>query len=119
MAVAGASQLAPLRCPRCGHEPARDLPENYLGCMNCRREFQIPVNYVAICEPVTADGLRRSRDESPEKGIWRWQRQLAVKSGHVSTLGEGNTPLILLRNVAAEFGASQLYVKNEAANPTS
>jgi threonine synthase len=51
-------------------------------------------------------------------GIWRWSAALPVDRRHAVSLGEGDTPLLPLARVAGDVGVKDLYVKNEAANPT-
>jgi threonine synthase len=51
-------------------------------------------------------------------GLWRWSAALPVDLRHAVSLGEGDTPLLGLPRVAHDIGVSELYVKNEAANPT-
>jgi threonine synthase len=51
-------------------------------------------------------------------GIWRWSETLPVDSRYGVSLGEGDTPLVRVPRVARDVGVAELYVKNEAANPT-
>ena len=52
--------------------------------------------------------------------MWRYSEMLppASKKGPVS-LGEGWTPLIHARHLAATLGLTELYVKDESLNPTN
>lgn len=51
--------------------------------------------------------------------MWRWQELLPVEDPkyHV-TLGEGDTPLLLLPQLGKSLGLNNLYVKDESNNPT-
>lgn len=52
-------------------------------------------------------------------GLWRWSEVLPVRSWeYVTYLGEGSTPLLPTRRLAAEFGLRQLFIKAESLNPT-
>ncbi len=54
-----------------------------------------------------------------KEGIWRYADLLPeVGTEHQITMGEGGTPLIASRRIAAELGLSSLYFKLEGSNPT-
>ncbi|HWM09334.1 MAG TPA: pyridoxal-phosphate dependent enzyme [Solirubrobacteraceae bacterium] len=99
-----------LRCPRCGRAAAADDPHVYKGCPACA-EAGRAVAYE--CE-FTPDALRPGAGP----GLWRWRAALPVDARHGVSLGEGDTPLLRLPAVARDVGVGELYVKNEAANPT-
>jgi len=68
-------------------------------------------------------GLRQDfqREEFTARkwGMWRWHELLPVFSpANVVTLGEGDAPLLQLPNLGKELGLSNLFVKDESANPT-
>ena len=49
-------------------------------------------------------------------GLWRWRALLPrIAERNIITLGEGNTPLLKVRNWS---GPAPLYLKNETASPT-
>jgi threonine synthase len=53
------------------------------------------------------------------QGMWRFRDFLPVTDGEVPvSLGEGNTPLLPLPRTAARLGFRQLWIKDEATNPT-
>jgi threonine synthase len=102
--------LPRLRCPRCGHTTAGEDPLAYKGCPVCAGDGRV-VAYDCDFTPgelVPGDG----------PGIWRWSAALPVDVLHAVSLGEGDTPLVRLPRVARDVGVKELYVKNEAANPT-
>jgi threonine synthase len=53
--------------------------------------------------------------------IWRWADRFAAADTPAAsriTVGEGNTPLIRSRHIGPAIGATELYFKIEASNPT-
>jgi threonine synthase len=51
--------------------------------------------------------------------MWRWQELLPLQQpALISSLGEGDTPLLSLPRVGLDLGISNLYLKDEARNPT-
>lgn len=89
-----------------------------LSCIRCRTAFPV-ADYFEGC-PHCLDqkmpaSLAVEYRELPGclKRLADWQ----VYPDH-PTLGEGNTPLVLLENLAKEIGVGALYLKNEGANPT-
>ena len=61
---------------------------------------------------LTRDGIA-----AREAGMWKW-RELLPHDGEPVSLGEGETPIIPLPNVAAREGAADLLVKDEGRLPT-
>ncbi len=56
-------------------------------------------------------------DRSP--GMWRWHEVMPARSAdEIVTLGEGGTPLLPARRLGAAFGLADLWIKEEAGNPT-
>ncbi|MEJ3750900.1 pyridoxal-phosphate dependent enzyme [Actinomycetes bacterium KLBMP 9797] len=116
--MSGGLDLAPLRCPRCGHTgDPRDLT-TYQGCPGCAPD--VPVNYVCDVPPGRVAAALRPAADRPRghRGLWRWAGALPVDAVHAVSLGEGDTPLLPLPRLGARFGAPRLAVKNESANPT-
>ena len=51
--------------------------------------------------------------------MWRWRELLPVHNQNcIISLGEGDTPLLLVPRLGAYVGLRQLYVKDESQNPT-
>ncbi len=51
--------------------------------------------------------------------LWRYEEVLPLYEGESPvTLGEGGTPLVPARRLAAELGVSEVWVKDEGKNPT-
>ena len=102
----------------------------HLACTSCGKQYTISeINtYCLDCQaPLFAvydlKGLRQDfqREEFTARkwGMWRWHELLPVFSpANVVTLGEGDAPLLQLPNLGKELGLSNLFVKDESANPT-
>ena len=60
------------------------------------------------------------RERLPRRrGLWRFREFLPVTESETPvTLGEGDTPLLLLQRTGERLGFSDLWIKDEAANPT-
>jgi threonine synthase len=53
------------------------------------------------------------------RGLWRFREFLPVTESETPvTLGEGDTPLLFLRRTGERLGFHDLWMKDEAANPT-
>ena len=99
-----------------------------LKCRECGQEYEKTAKYV--CEfcfgPLEAayDYEKIKRDISREKiasrplNIWRYRELLPVEGTTYNTLEEGYTPLIRADRLGEELGLSNLYIKNDCANPT-
>ncbi len=102
-----------------------------LRCKECGSEYPADARYV--CEqcfgPLEAS-YDLSRLEAPEAkrkiqagtaGIWRYADFLPFEDGPPATrttLEPGLTPLVRADRLAARLGLGELWVKNDAANPT-
>ena len=52
-------------------------------------------------------------------GMWRFRPLLPIAPGETPvTLGEGDTPLLPVPRIGAEYGIPDLWLKDEGANPT-
>jgi len=102
----------------------------HLECSRCQREFQANqlINLCPDCSsPLlarydlqgTASQVHLKDLLARTKGMWRWHELLPVQSPEaIVTLGEGDTPLIKLRNLENALGLSDLILKDESLNPT-
>ena len=61
--------------------------------------------------------LTRESLAAREPGMWKW-RELLPNHGEPVSLGEPETPIVPLPNIAAREGASNLHVKDEGRLPT-
>jgi threonine synthase len=112
---------------------------SHLQCRECKAEYPLEAQYV--CEAcfgplevvydhsATGDGLaeRRRRIQAGPQNIWRYAEFLPVVSGPPGPSGRlgsrfglpaGCTPLIRADRLAARLGLREVWVKNDAANPT-
>lgn len=99
-----------------------------LKCRECGQEYEKTAKYV--CEfcfgPLEAayDYAKIKKDVSREKiasrplNIWRYREFLPVEGTSYNTLEEGYTPMIRAERLGLKLGLSNLYIKNDCANPT-
>jgi threonine synthase len=99
-----------------------------LKCKECGTEYPLGADYVcASCfgplevayDPATADAaeLKRKIQAGPA-GIWRYADFLPFADRPRDPLEPGLTPLIRADRLAERLGIGELWVKNDAANPT-
>ena len=99
-----------LRCKECGGEypgEARYVCEQCFG--------PLEVAYGPL--DATAGELRRRIQAGPHT-LWRYADFLPLEVPPRSALPTGWTPLVKADRLAERLGISELYVKNETANPT-
>jgi threonine synthase len=103
-------------------------PVAWLECLVCHKHFEVAPLFSG-CPDCASLGRRAalemrydyaradlSRPDHDAPGLWRWRVLLPrVRPDAVVSLGEGNTPLVKLRDWA---GPASLYLKNETSNPT-
>ncbi len=104
------------------------MPPEALRCKECKTEYPLDARYVcercfgplevkyASRSGADADELKRRIQAGPHS-IWRYADFLPVEHPS-SALAAGWTPLIRADRLAAELGIGELWVKNDAANPT-
>jgi threonine synthase len=105
--------LTELRCSSCGrgHEPGR----LHNLCEACGKPLLAGYDMAAAGAALTKSMLAQRRDA----GLWRYRELLPVRDpASVVSLGEGDTPLLPAPRLGAQLGLDQLYVKDEALNPT-
>src|SRR5678815_1379862 len=101
-----------LECALCGlkHE-ARTL-QNL--CRECRKPLLVRYDLARAAESLKKESLLSRRCD-----LWRYREVLPVeKEENIVSLGEGWTPLLPARNLAAKLGLYDLYIKDESQNPT-
>ena len=109
---------------------------SHLRCKECASEYPLEALYVCeqcfgplevAYEPIDVDdvGELRRRIQGGPQNIWRYSDFLPVSppgpSGRLSSrvgLSPGCTPLMRADRLAAELGLREVWVKNDAANPT-
>ncbi|MFC3504721.1 threonine synthase [Micromonospora krabiensis] len=103
--------LTHLECPRCGKEHSADRPQNLCDCGS---PVLARYDLAAVARAVTPEQFPlRPAD------LWRYRELLPVEDPrHVTTLGEGWTPLLRTPRYGAEIGIPDLMVKDEGLTPT-
>jgi threonine synthase len=106
------------------------MPPESLKCKECRTEYPLDARYV--CErcfgPLEVAYAARSAGADPEElrrriqagphSLWRYGDFLPVSNPPKGTLPAGWTPLLKVDRLAEHLGLKQLWIKNDAANPT-
>jgi threonine synthase len=104
--------LSHLHCPECNTEFNPQIAQTY--CENCTSPLfaQYDLQQVKRLLNPTSAGKR-------PRGMWRWAELLPVVSAQNRlSLGEGDTPLLQLREIGKTLGVKKLYIKDESFNPT-
>jgi threonine synthase len=104
------------------------MPAQALQCKECHAEYPLEARYV--CDNcfgplevsydftgLDADGLRRRIQAGP-LDIWRYADFLPFEQRPHTALAAGMTPLIRADRLAKKLGLGEVWVKNDAANPT-
>ena len=104
------------------------MPAQALQCKECHTEYPLEARYV--CEQcfgplevaydftgLNADELRRRIQAGP-LDIWRYADFLPFEQPPRTALAAGMTPLIRADRLAKKLGIGEVWVKNDAANPT-
>ncbi len=102
---------------------------SHLECARCRKQFECGKVY-NLCEcgspllvryrlhRAAGAGLRERLASRPPT-LWRYREVLPVtREASVVCLGEGFTPLLHARCLGEKLGLPNLYLKDEAINPT-
>jgi len=102
-----------LECSRCG------MNADASGTPTVCRECGAPL---FARYPLAAIGERWRRDDLTDRHwtMWRYREVMPLEEGEEPvTLGEGGTPLLRLGPLAGRVGVGELWVKEEALNPTA
>jgi len=105
------------------------MPPESLRCKECKTTYPLEAQYV--CEqcfgPLEVayasrsgtgpDELRRRIQAGPHS-LWRYADFLPVKNPPRGTLPAGWTPLLRADRLAEQLGLEEVWIKNDAANPT-
>jgi threonine synthase len=104
------------------------MPPEALRCKECSTTYPLDARYVcercfgplevayAAREASGPDELRRRIQAGPHS-IWRYADFLPIEQPH-SALPAGWTPLLRADRLASALGIRELWIKNDAANPT-
>jgi threonine synthase len=99
-----------LRCKECG----RDYPaEPIYVCDYCFGPLEVAYDYDSIQKSISREKIK----DGPLT-IWRYDDLLPVGREKAVDIGAGMTPLIRATNLGRELGLNNLWIKNDAANPT-
>jgi threonine synthase len=105
------------------------MPPESLRCKECQTTYELDASYV--CEQcfgplevayasradADPDALRRRIQAGPHS-LWRYGDFLPVASPPKGALPAGWTPLLRADRLAERLGLKELWIKNDAANPT-
>jgi threonine synthase len=104
------------------------MPAQALQCKECHAEYPLEARFV--CENcfgplevsydftgLDADGLRRRIQAGP-LDLWRYADFLPFEQPPRTALAAGMTPLIRADRLAQKLGVGEVWIKNDAANPT-
>ena len=101
-----------LECAKCGakYEPNRI----YNLCTACGKPLLVRYDLKAA-----AAGIKREDLKNRVSSLWRYREVLPVVSDeNIVTLGEGWTPLIHASRLGQKIGLGNVFIKDEALNPT-
>jgi threonine synthase len=111
MTRAGASHLAYLECSACGERHDADRPQNLCSCGS---PLLARYDLSALADTLTPGDL-----SGRPPSLWRYRELLPVREPeHITTFGEGMTPLLGLPRLGASLGLPRLMLKDEGACPT-
>ncbi|MCS6952647.1 MAG: threonine synthase [Bryobacteraceae bacterium] len=103
--------LTHLECTRCRRSYDRGKPHNLCECGG-------PLAAQYDLAKVRTSWSREWLANAPSN-MWRYAPVLPVSQpSAIVTLGEGMTPLVPARRLAARLGLEQLWIKDEGLNPT-
>jgi threonine synthase len=105
------------------------MPPESLRCKECQTTYPLDARYVcercfgplevayAARADVDADALRRRIQAGPHS-LWRYGDFLPVSTAPRLALPAGWTPLLRADRLAEHLGLQEVWIKNDAANPT-
>jgi threonine synthase len=99
-----------LNCKECGaHYPLEAL----FVCDQCFGPLEVAYDFSGL----DAAGAKRKIQAGPDS-IWRYSDFLPFDSRPADTLQPGLTPLLRADRLAERLGVGEIWIKNDAANPT-
>jgi threonine synthase len=99
-----------LACKECGSE--YELEARYV-CERCFGPLEVRYEFGAL----EAEGVKRRIPAGPQN-LWRYADFLPFARAPRSALPAGCTPLVRADRLAERLGLREVWVKNDAANPT-
>jgi threonine synthase len=104
------STLEGLRCRECG----TDYPlEAHYVCEQCFGPLEVAYDFSRL----DAESAKRKIQAGPA-GIWRYSDFLPFAERPKDPLQPGTTPLVRADRLADRLGLGEVWIKNDAANPT-
>jgi threonine synthase len=115
--------------PQTPAEVFQHMPPESLRCKECKTTYPLEARYVceqcfgplevAYASRVEADpaALRRRIQAGPHS-LWRYADFLPVSAPPRGMLPAGWTPLLRVDRLAEHLGLEEVWIKNDAANPT-
>src|SRR5947209_5061402 len=115
--------------PQTPAEVFSHMPPESLRCKECKTTYPLDARYVCErCfgplevsygsrEQADPDELRRRIQAGPHS-VWRYSDFLPVATPPRGTLPAGWTPLLRVDRLAEALGLDEVWIKNDAANPT-
>ncbi len=105
--------LIQLECPQCKQFFTTLTEQTF--CQRC----QSPI--LARYELKSAKNqLDREEFRHRQPGMWRWHELLPVENlEFISSIGEGDTPVLPVLKLGSKYGSSRVCVKDESLNPTA
>lgn len=101
-----------LFCSSCGER--YEAGKLYNLCAKCAKPLIVEYDLEKAKATLTKDDLKNR-----VSSMWRYREVLPVENAeNIVTLGEGFTPLHHAKNLGAEFGLKNLFIKDESLNPT-
>jgi threonine synthase len=95
-----------LRCRECGKE-FPNAAQSF--CEECFSPLEVSYDYEALGQSVKRDELTRRAFN-----MWRYAEFLPLPEGFAPSQAIGGTPLVRSRKLADQWGAKNLYFKNDA-----
>ena len=99
-----------LHCRECGRE--YPIEPNYV-CDFCFGPLEVTYDYDAI-----GDAISRESIQDGPLTMWRYDALLPVDRDVAVDIGTGMTPLLKADNLGKELGLNNLWIKNDAVNPS-
>ena len=101
-----------LACTACGRQHDASRLQNL--CTGCHKPLFPVYDLAAAGRALTREALA-----TREKSLWRYREVLPLPANaELVSLGEGGTPLLPVQRWGEKLGLANLWVKDEAQNPT-
>jgi threonine synthase len=105
------------------------MPPESLRCKECKTTYPLEARYVcercfgplevAYAPPTTTDPAElKRRIQAGPHSLWRYTDFLPVQAPPKGALPAGWTPLLKADRLAEHLGVREVWIKNDAANPT-